>query len=454
MMTPQSAQPVAVINVVGLTRSLLPHAPRLSALGDPAILQPVLPAVTCSVQASMLTGKPVEAHGIVANGWYDRDQAEVRLWARSGKLIQAPCVWDAAKQRDPAATCANLFWRHAAYTTADHIVIERPIYRADGRKLPDCYANRPELRDMLQQRLGPFPLFHFWGPFADIRSSQWIADATRLVYEQHRPTLTLTYLPHLDYPLQKLGPDHPDIPGHVRQINEVAGDLIDYFQQQGVRPIVVSEYGIERVDRVIEINRALRRAGRLAIREECGGETLDCGASEAFAVADHQVAHVYLHPRLAASPQAREEAESLCRELPGVETVHRMAHRRAGEFVLEAEAGAWFTYDWWLDDARAPDFAPTIDIHRKPGYDPRELFCAASRWKLLRKLIGNKLGLRQRFDIIPLDPTCVRGSHGRTNNPPNLQPLCLPAPPGSATPDSPIPCSALHDIILQTMFGD
>jgi len=442
--------PVAVINVVGLTRSLLQHAPRLSALGQPTPLTPVLPAVTCSVQASMLTGKGVEEHGIVANGWYYRDIAEVRLWARSGHLIQAPPVWEAARQRDPSVTCANLFWRHAAYTTADHILIERPIYRADGRKMQDCYSNHGDLRDELQNELGPFPLFRFWGPFADITSSRWIADATRKVYQKYQPTLTLTYLPHLDYPLQKLGPDHPDTPGHVRQIDDVAGDLIDYLRGQGVTPIVVSEYGIEAVDRPIEINRALRKADLLAIREECGGEHLDYGECRAFAVADHQVAHVYLHESWQGDEAKRAEVEQLCRELPGVETVHRGEHARAGDFVLEAESGAWFTYDWWLDAAKAPDFATTIDIHRKPGYDPRELYCAASKLKLFKKLAGNKLGLRQRFDIVPLDPRMVKGSHGRVRNPDGLQPIVLGAGGGA---DSPRPCTAVHDMILDAMFS-
>ncbi len=445
------ARPIAVINVVGLNPSLLTHAPRLAALGPAVRLQPVLPAVTCAVQASMLTGRSVADHGIVANGWYDRDAAEVRFWARSGRLIQAPAVWNIARQRDPAVTCANLFWRYAAYGGADHVVIERPIYRADGRKLPDCYANRPQLRRMLQEKLGPFPLFHFWGPFADIRSSRWIADATRLVHAAHRPTLTLTYLPHLDYPLQKLGPEHPDIPDHVRQIDEVAGNLVDYFRQQGVQPIVLSEYGIEPVDAAIEINRVFREAGLLAIREECGGELLDFGESDAFAVTDHQIAHVYLHPRLQGEAKRRARIEQLARELPGVDAVHRIDHPRAGDFTLEARRGAWFAYDYWLDDARAPDFARTIAIHRKPGYDPRELFCDAGRLKLMRKVLAKKLGLRQLFDVVPLDARLVRGSHGRTDLPDDLQPICLGA--DADRHGEILPCTAIQQLILDAMFG-
>jgi predicted AlkP superfamily pyrophosphatase or phosphodiesterase len=305
---------------------------------------------------------------------------------------------------------------------------------------------------MLHDRLGPFPLFHFWGPFADIRSSRWIAQATRLVHQAHRPTLTLTYLPHLDYPLQKLGPDHPDIPAHVRLIDHVAADLVDYFRQQGVRPIVVSEYGIEPVDTVIRINRALRRAGLLAIRVECGGELLDFGECDAFAVADHQVAHVYLHPRLRQATERRAEVEQLCRDLPGVAAVHAIDHPRAGDLVLEAGPGAWFTYDYWLDDAQAPDFARTIDIHRKPGYDPRELFCDAGRLKLMRKMLAKRLGLRQVFDIVPLDPTRVRGSHGRTQLPADLQPIALGLDPAPADP--PMPSTAIHQQILNAMFGE
>lgn len=454
-------QPVALVNVVGLTQSLLAHAPRISAWASAqhtAKLRPVLPAVTCSVQASMLTGKQPREHGIVANGWYFRDLAEIRFWNRSAHLIAQPTVWQAARQRDPSVTCANLFWWHNTYSDADIVLNVRPTYKADGQKLPDCYSQPAPLRDQLQQKLGQFPLFNFWGPAANITSSQWIARATQHIVEQHRPTLTLTYLPHLDYALQKLGPGHRDIPAAVAEIDMVVGELIDFLQAREVQPMVVSEYGIEQVDQPVMVNRALRKAGLLAIREELGLELLDAGASDAFAVADHQVAHVYIK-----DPSRITDVAAICASLPGIEHVldrdaqHQWGidHPRAGELVLIAAQGAWMSYDYWLDDARAPDFARTVDIHRKPGYDPRELFVdpairlprLAIAWRLAKK----KLGMRTLMDVIPLDASLVKGSHGRVTHDAAHQPLCI-APKGLADEDE-LDCTDIHDLLLRAMFG-
>ena len=241
------AHPTAVILVVGLNRSLLAHAPRLKAFaseGALRTLKPVLPAVTCSVQSSMLTGKPPREHGIVGNGWYNREAAEVQFWKQSNRLVSGEKVWETARKRDSSVTCAKMFWWYNMYSTADFSVTPRPMYKADGRKIPDCYAEPPELRDALQEQLGRFPLFSFWGPMCDIRSSRWIADASIEVHKRHEPTLTLVYLPHLDYALQKLGPDHADIPAAVAEIDQVCGDLIDHFAERGVRVMLISEYGI------------------------------------------------------------------------------------------------------------------------------------------------------------------------------------------------------------------
>lgn len=449
---PKPLPRVAVLNVVGLTPSLLPYAPRIrayaQATGGVTPLQPVFPAVTCSVQASMTTGLPPETpdgsrgHGIVSNGWYDRDTAEVRFWQRSDRLVRGEKIWETAKQRDPGFTCANLFWWHNTYAACDIVVQARPIYKADGRKIPDCYANRPELRDTLQQKLGRFPLFRFWGPMADITSSRWIADAAKHIDTLHAPTLSLVYLPHLDYGLQKLGPAHPDIPQHVAEIDRVVGELLDHYARQSVRVLILSEYGIESTlarGAAIPINRILRDAGLLQVRTEDGGELLDPGACRAFAVVDHQAAHVYHDPDIALP------------EIPGSQRV-RLQHPRAGETVLVADPGRWFTYDYWPADRPdlAPDFARTVDIHRKPGYDPRELFSDASKpaiaWKLLRK----KLGFRQLMDVVPLDTDLVRGTHGRTDMPAELQPLLI----GRGAGDAPLHCTSIRDVILAQLLAD
>ena len=458
------AHPTAVLLVVGLNQSLLgEHCPRLATFarhGALRRLKPVLPALTCGVQSSMLTGLPPRDHGIVGNGWYDRESAEVRFWKQSNHLVRGEKIWETARKRDPSVTCANLFWWFNMYSSVDYSVTPRPIYKADGRKVPDCYAEPPELRDLLQEHLGRFPLFDFWGPGASIASSRWIADAARFVHERHRPTLTLVYLPHLDYALQKLGPDHPDIPKALAEVDEVAGGLTDYFEGNSVRVVICSEYGIEPVDDAVHINRVLRKDGAIRVREEEDLEVLDPGASRAFAVADHQAAHVYVR-----DPSDIARYAEICRSVPGVEQVLArdaqaqvgLDHPRSGDLVLVAEPRRWFSYDYWLDDPKAPDFARTVDIHRKPGYDPVELFLdpgirfqkLAVGWKLFKR----KLGLRSLLDVIPLDPSLVRGSHGRTDQPRPVQPILITQRESGHDADE-LPVTAVRDVILNQLFRD
>ena len=271
-------KPVLAMIVVGLTpRHLGPLTPRLSALardGAVATLDTVTPAVTCSVQATFMTGTLPQDHGIVGNGWLFRDQMEVLLWRQSNRLVGGEKIWEAGKKRDGRFTCANMFWWYNMASSHDVGATPRPIYKADGRKLPDCYTVPGQLRERLTERLGPFPLFQFWGPATTISSTRWIAEATKLVMTDHDPTLTLVYLPHLDYDLQRFGPDetHPAVRQSLIDIDAVAGDLADAARESGRSVIVLSEYGITPVDRPVHINRALRDSGLLVVREEDGGE--------------------------------------------------------------------------------------------------------------------------------------------------------------------------------------
>lgn len=418
-------QRTAVINLVGLTKNLIgEHTPRLAAFSrEIATIDATMPALTCSAQTTYLTGKLPTAHGIVGNGWYFRELDQVLLWRQSNRLVQAPRIWHLARERDPAFTCANTFWWYAMATEADITLTPRPLYCADGRKIPDFYAQPATLRDSLRERLGPFPLYDFWGPRTSIRSSRWIADAALAVEETFKPTLNLIYLPHLDYCLQRVGP-HGDIAADLREIDTVFGDLSDALRSRGVSVVVLSEYGIMPVQRPVHINRALREAGLVAIKRDLGRDYLDTGASRAFAVADHQIAHVYVRDRHELAAVKR-----VCEALPGVGEVldeagkrhHGIAHPRAGELVLLAEPDSWFTYYFWHDDAAAPDYARTVDIHNKPGYDPAELFIdPALRFPALKvaSILARKaLGMRYVMDVIPLDASLVRGSHGiRTAN--------------------------------------
>lgn len=426
----------ALLNVVGLTPGLLASSmPRLSAWaarGKVTPIRPVVPAVTCSAQATYLTGEHPNRHGIVGNGWYFRDECEVKFWRQSNRLVQASQIWEAARTRDPSFTCANLFWWFNMYSSVDYSVTPRPMYPADGRKIPDIYTQPSDLRGELQAKLGTFPLFEFWGPRTSIRSSQWIAEAAKRVEEKYGPTLSLVYLPHLDYCLQRLGPGDPALGQDLRAIDAVAGDLIDFYEARGAQVVVLSEYGITEVRRPVHLNRLLRERGLLAVREELGRELLDAGASAAFAVADHQVAHVYVN-----DPAKLTEVRGLLEDVPGIEQVldeagkreHGLDHPRSGELVAIAEPEAWFTYYYWLEDRRAPDFARTVDIHRKPGYDPAELFIdpglKAPQLKFAGYLLRKQLGFRGLLDIIPLDASLVRGSHGRASSTGNDGPLLI-----------------------------
>jgi len=455
--------PTLVLDVVGLTPGLLgEHTPHLSVFarkGGARSLRTITPAVTCSVQSTFLTGLLPQGHGCVANGWYFRDQAEVGFWKQSNRLVEGEKVWEAARRRDPAFTCAKLFWWFNMYSTADLAVTPRPMYPADGRKLPDVYTHPAGLRDELQARLGTFPLFHFWGPTADIVSSQWIGRSAQHVLATFRPSLTLVYLPHLDYDLQRLGPRDPRITRDLREVDAVCGELLDRAEKDGTRVIVLSEYGITEVTDAVHPNRALRQAGFLKVRTERGRELLDAGASEAFAVADHQIAHVYV-----ARPERIPEVKALLEALPGVERVLDeegkrsvgLDHARSGELVAISQADRWFSYYYWQDDARAPDFARTVDIHRKPGYDPVELFLdpalSLPKLKIGWKLAQKALGFRTLLDVIPLDATLVRGSHGRLTERDEDGPLFLSSEP-DLLPAGPIPATGVKELILDHLFG-
>ncbi len=417
-------RPLVVINIVGLTPALLgEHTPHLNALasdGFMSTLEDVFPAVTCTAQATMLTGTLPNRHGIVANGWYFRDLAEVWLWRQSNHLVQAEQVWDSLRKQVDNFSCAQLFWWYNMYGQVDYSVTPRPIYPADGRKLPGLYSRPMDLQQELQDKLGPFPLFNFWGPGADIQCSKWIANCAREVFGRHRPALQFVYLPHLDYNLQRLGPEHPDIGKDVQAIDSVAGGLIDYLRSCGADIMVVSEYGIETATGHVNINQVLREQGYITVRETLGWELLDYGACRAFAVADHQVAHVYVQ-----DPADLGKVTRLLENTRGIERVlgkqgkaaWGLDHPRSGEIVAVAEPGYWFTYYYWLDQQKAPDFARTVDIHRKPGYDPVELFLdpdlRLARLKILFRLMQKKTGMRMLMDVIPLKPELVGGTHGR-----------------------------------------
>lgn len=449
-----------VIDIVGLSANLIgDHTPFLSEYvksRHTTPIKPVLPAVTTTSQSCYVTGKWPSEHGIVANGWYDRDDAEMKFWKQSNKLVKAEKIWDAAKRQDPSFTCSKMFWWYNMYSTADFSVTPRPQYHADGVKAPDCYAYPASLRDELQQDLGQFPLFNFWGPNANIKSTKWIADASLWVDHKHDPTLTLIYLPHLDYCLQKFGPDFSKISKELNEIDQVVADLVRHYEAKNTRIILLSEYGINPVHRPVHINRILREEGLISVRTERWYELLDAGVSKAFAAADHQIAHIYIN-----DPAVKAQVKKRLEQTEGIELVlddegkkaHHIDHERAGDLVAVAKPDSWFTYYYWFDDAKAPDYAHLVDIHRKPGYDPVEMFMDPKNpfiklragYKLARKL----LGFRYLMDVIPLDATLIKGSHGGISAPREFYPICITDTPLAQTE---LQATDVYDVIWGHLF--
>lgn len=455
-----------VILAVGLTPSLVgeytPNIAKLARRGGQRALTTIAPAVTCSVQATLMTGFTPSGHGAVANGWYFRDTSEVALWKQSDHLLDGEMIWDAGRKLNPDFTCAKMFWWYNMYSSADWTATPRPMYPADGRKVPDHYTQPGNLRDELNARLGTFPLFNYWGPTASLKSTNWIVGATQHVTETRDPTLSLVYIPHLDYDLQRFGPDlsHPRVQQSLRDMDAAIAPLIEQAERDGREVIIVSEYGITPVTEAVHINRALREAGLIAWREEMGREVIDHGASRAFAVPDHQLAHIYVR-----DPKDIELVSGLIAGLDGVETVLGdegkraigLDHPRSGELVAISDADRWFSYYYWLDDAKAPDYAATVDIHRKPGYDPVELFVdpeltlpmVQTIWKVGKR----KLGFRGLLDIISVNRTdLVKGSHGRITDREEDGPLVISTRP-DLLPEGPVAATGFKQLVLDHVFN-
>lgn len=454
-----------LIDIVGLTPRALTSMPRLRRLADrgrSVTLDTILPAVTCSVQSTILTGTMPRDHGIVGNGWYFRGLGDALLWRQHNVLVGGEKVWETARRRRPELRTANLGWWFAMGASTDVTVTPRPIYHADGRKSPDAYVRPSSLHDRLVGELGEFPLFQYWGPTASITSSAWLTNATRRLIAGAwgpAPDLAMTYLPHLDYDLQRFGPESPEAERAARELDATIAPLLDEAEALGYSVIALSEYGIEQAQHPIDINRALRREGMLEVYVQDGREQLDPWTSRAFAVADHQVAHVYV-PDAADIPRVAD----ILRALPGVDEVldreaqarYGLDHERSGELVAVAEPGAWFTYYFWFDDDRAPEYARGVDIHRKPGYDPAELFFdpadRLAKAKAGLNLVKKKLGLRYAMSTVPLDPSCVRGTHGRLPSSRADSPMLLASDASLLADDvDAVAATGVRDIVLRAL---
>lgn len=395
---------VVLLSIPGLRNQDVASMPHLSSLvseGDSAELVPSFPAVTCPVQANMTTGLPAEEHGVVANGFYWREKQEVEMWTSDNSCIERPQLWDIMHQHNPELTSAVWFPLHSKHCGADYVCTPAPIHNPDGSESLWCYTKPEDLYGELLEAFDHFPLQHFWGPMANIKSSAWIIDSAIAMAKKQKPNLFYIYLPHLDYAAQKFGPDSAEAHQAVVDLDTEIGRLIDSFREayQGTHLLwlAASEYVITPVDHVTYTNRVLREAGYLAVREDEGCEMLDLENSRAWAMVDHQYSHVFI-----SEESLIPEVKELLADQGGIAEVwerseldrYDLSHDRCGELVAVSEPTSWQAYYWWFEDEKAPAFARTVDIHRKPGYDPVEMFWDRSTMS------------------VPLDATLVKGSHG------------------------------------------
>jgi predicted AlkP superfamily pyrophosphatase or phosphodiesterase len=416
-------QHIVLLSIPGLRErdlSSMPNLSRLALGGGYASLQPSFPAVTCSVQANMMTGKTPKDHGVIANGFYWRDQHRVEMWTSWNDCILQPQIWDILHDRDRSITSAVWFALHSRGCGADYLCTPAPIHNADGSESLWC-ETRPEMIYMeLEPKIGHFPLQNFWGPMAGIQSTSWIVSSAIHTAERYRPNFFYIYIPHLDYAAQKSGPNSPAAKTALKELDAEIGRLVEGFDR-GYREsplwLIASEYGIVPVESVSYPNRVLRDAKLLKIIENDDGETVDFVESKAFAMADHQLSHIFIQD---SDPKLIKKVASMFRKQAGVAEVvtgdglakHGLNHPRSGDVVVISEPKSWQAYYWWEDDARAPKFAHTVDIHRKPGYDPVELF------------------FDKKTKTIPLDATLVKGSHGAPANFPAQRGVLLSSEPG------------------------
>ena len=436
---------VVLLSVPGLRRQDLTHMPCLQAItsrGDAAELVASFPAVTCPVQANMTTGLLPNDHGVVANGYYFRDDHRVEMWTSSNDCIEQPQLWDILHKHDQRLTAAVWFPLHSKECGADYVCLPAPIHHPDGSESLWCYTRPDEFYCELKDELGHFPLQHFWGPLANIKSTSWIVDSAIQVAHRYRPNLFYIYMQHLDYAAQKLGPDSESAQRALVDLDLEIGKLAEGFhaayENLHLLWLVASEYVITPVEHVSFPNRLLREAGLLAVKEQSDGEHLDLSASKAWALVDHQFSHVFVQN---SDPQTIQRARQVLADQPGIaEVIMRedlgridLAHPLSGDLVAISEPPSWQAYYWWMEDDRAPAFAHEVDIHRKPGYDPVEMF-----WDPAIK-------------GIPLDASLVRGSHGAPPFDPSQRGVLLSSERGVFV-ERPLADTDVADIVLR-QFG-
>lgn len=400
------AKHTIVLDIVGLEsghigKGILPNIDKIAEEGQVTRMEPVFPAVTCTVQASILSGKYPSEHGIVSNGIYDRDSYSVSFWEQPSRLVQADRIWDMARIKNPSAMTAVLFWQNSMYAQADVVVTPRPLHTDNGMVMW-CYSKPVGYYEELKGKLGEFNLADYWGPIASYKASEWICRSAEYTLEKFKPDITLAYIPHVDYSAQRFGRDSAQVKDDLKKADEIVGRIVQKTTELGMREqtqfTVFSEYAFNNVNGAVPINTILRDADLLAVRTINGREYVDLEFSKAFAMVDHQVAHIYVKDGyLDKTRKIIENTRGVSQVLHSEEQKRKLKinHPRSGELIAISDIDKWFSYYWWYDKEKAPDFAEKVDIHRKPGYDPVELF------------------FDPKNKSIPLETGLIKGSHGR-----------------------------------------
>jgi len=401
---------IVVLDIVGLDIShvssgLIPTISDLAGIGECGYLKPVFPSVTSTVQSSVLSGKYPNQHGIISNGLYDRENYQVSFWEQSSKLVKSERIWDILKKRNNDLKTSILFWQNTMFANSEFVITPRPIHLENGQMDMWCYSRPPDYYEEVSNIIGEFDLYSYWGPFASFKSTEWISKSVEYTLEKYKPNLLFAYFPQLDYSSQKFGKNSTEVKVDLEKIDEVVSSIIKKTKKLGIFEetefIIFSEYGFNDVNDGISINKLLREKGYLAIRTIKNKEYIDFEYSKAFAMVDHQIANIYIK-----NPEDKNFVKEILEEVKGIEKICddkekrelKIDHSRSGDLIAISNKDKWFSYYWWFEDNKAPTFTKTVDIHRKPGYDPLELF------------------VDFKTKSIPFETALVKGSHGRPFN--------------------------------------
>ena len=402
-----------VLDIVGLSKKqfekLKPkNISKILENGSYGSFEPSFPAVTCSVQASIFSGTYPSEHGIISNGYYDDLFKKISFWEQPTNLVKKPRIWDLLKKNEPNFFTALLFLQNSLYANSNVVLTPKPLH-LENKMVMWCYSKPENFYEKITESLGTFDLKSYWGPFSSLKSSDWIINSAKITIQSHLPDLLVTYLPHLDYTSQKFGPNSDEFKKSVDELDILIGDFLLFLNQEYPNTyeiMILSEYNFNEVNNSISPNLLLRQHGLLSTRRIEEKDYIDYEFSKAFALVDHQIAHLYIKPGYLDQVKSIFNNESVGSILDNnLQKEFKINHPRSGDLILCSNTDSWFNYYWWDDIKHAPDFTFNVDIHRKPGYDPLELF------------------IDFQSKTISHDTSLIKGSHGLISKDPMNSPL-------------------------------